>query len=466
MPWLLLGAAAGLAAGIDPISYAELLNLKENSLINESAYGSWTAPHGGAVYCAAPITVEGSDGTGRVDLFAVGYDCCGGSDEIEPPAYLNSTLNATDNSTVTTYHSGTAPEKYFSCAPQIQDRVAAPEAPNGDAVPAGFVGLAIPRKEKELFLKAAKRSPAWWINRTDWSPDPLVIYVVKDAVVHCSKTNMSVCGESRNKDECPEPVAAAIDLTCPGQAACYRSFDGASGQYQHACAPRTFRNRFIPDESKEPAEAWWEEWRHGRGNANHPNAPGAPLRGYQEQSLSDWPGDWTHRHHPDIRAVTAAGAGLGVAASGAATVVGALPAVAGLGAAGSVGGAAAGVGTWQALNPHSHYDPNNPGSKWATPEDRMWRAQISEAPEWSSPGADPKWRRPSGEMWQPDGPHVSSSKPPEDYINAQPRVLHHASEPKRVVHHASNPPSAAVTPTLRGPKGEVWAPKKLRGSFV
>lgn len=304
MPWLLLGAAAGLAAGIDPISYAELLNLKENSLINESAYGSWTAPHGGAVYCAAPITVEGSDGTGRVDLFAVGYDCCGGSDEIEPPAYLNSTLNATDNSTVTTYHSGTAPEKYFSCAPQIQDRVAAPEAPNGDAVPAGFVGLAIPRKEKELFLKAAKRSPAWWINRTDWSPDPLVIYVVKDAVVHCSKTNMSVCGESRNKDECPEPVAAAIDLTCPGQAACYRSFDGASGQYQHACAPRTFRNRFIPDESKEPAEAWWEEWRHGRGNANHPNAPGAPLRGYQEQSLSDWPGDWTHRHHPDIRAVT------------------------------------------------------------------------------------------------------------------------------------------------------------------
>jgi hypothetical protein len=241
MPWLLLGAAAGLAAGIDPISYAELLNLKENSLINESAYGSWTAPHGGAVYCAAPITVEGSDGTGRVDLFAVGYDCCGGSDEIEPPAYLNSTLNATDNSTVTTYHSGTAPEKYFSCAPQIQDRVAAPEAPNGDAVPAGFVGLAIPRKEKELFLKAAKRSPAWWINRTDWSPDPLVIYVVKDAVVHCSKTNMSVCGESRNKDECPEPVAAAIDLTCPGQAACYRSFDGAAGQYQHACAPRTFR---------------------------------------------------------------------------------------------------------------------------------------------------------------------------------------------------------------------------------
>ena len=82
--------------------YAELLNLKENSLINESAYGSWTAPHGGAVYCAAPITVEGSDGTGRVDLFAVGYDCCGGSDEIVPPAYLNSTRNATDNSTVTT----------------------------------------------------------------------------------------------------------------------------------------------------------------------------------------------------------------------------------------------------------------------------------------------------------------------------------------------------------------------------
>jgi hypothetical protein len=124
MPWLLFGVAAALAAGVDPISYAELLHLKEDSLINESAYGYWTAPNGGPTYCAAPVTVNGSNGTGRVDIFAVGYDCCGASEEVVPPAYLNSTLNETDNTTVTTYHSGTAPKKFFSCAPQIQDRVA------------------------------------------------------------------------------------------------------------------------------------------------------------------------------------------------------------------------------------------------------------------------------------------------------------------------------------------------------
>merc|ERR1719375_2406845 len=145
----------------------------------------------------------------------------------------------------------------------------------------------------------------------------------------------------------------------------------------------------------------------------------------------------------------AVGGALGVAAgvapalAGAAGVVGSLPAVAGLSAAGSVGGAGAGAAAWEAYNPQSHYDHGVAHSKWATPEGRMWRRQIAEAPEWSSPGASPKWRRPSGDMWQADEPHLSSSKPPEDYINTQPRVLQDARP-------------ATVTPTLRGPHGEVW----------
>jgi len=332
---LALSPAAVLAAAIEPIAYAELLEFQEDSDFMWANFSSWTAPHGGSTYCAAPIAMAGEE---RIDVYAVGYDCCADGE--------------------------------FACFRDTKVYKADPGAQVADAERDVRVGLKVDRHERQFFLKAAKKSSVYWKGgRQEWTPPPLVVYLVPQTINHCSTEELSVCGDGRNKDSCPPPVKMAYDLGCPKLEKCYRQWNQNMELYHHVCIPRPFRERFIPSDEDSPD--WWDKFKDKAG-PNHPNRPGS------KESNGRRSGAWPPASRDDVYA-----------------------------------------------------RDEGPGGKWQSPEEGKW-TEVAEAPEWSAPGASPKWRRPSGEMWEGSGQGATALLRGKRRPHAQHAAVHGAPDSRPI----------------------------------
>lgn len=221
----------------EPITYAEILTFQDDSNLNVTEFGSWQAPHGGLLYCAAPVQKPGSE---RRDVWSVGLNCCA--------------------------------DGAFTCF----DSDVYQAAPNQDAATrpdnTKKIGLKVDRIERENFLKAARKSPVWWQGRRDWSPDPVVVYLVPSAVQHCAQTELPECGPGRNRDSCPPPIDKAFNLACPGLAKCYRNWDPKLDTFHHSCVTRPFKSRYLAEDPND-APAWWKPFKSS--NSDHPAGPDA-----------------------------------------------------------------------------------------------------------------------------------------------------------------------------------------------
>merc|ERR1719456_339994 len=233
LSWLLTLARA---VRDEPISYAELLTFKEDSVFHWENFSSWTAPSGGTTYCAAPVSVPGGNGSApRIDVYAVGYDCCGGPGGFE--CYRDTTVHE-------------AAPRVRTVDTATGDIAGDHGEDAGEAARLPRLGLEVDFKERKFFQRAVEKSPVYWQGgRQKWSPKPIMVYVVPQAVNHCAKEELAVCGEGRNVDSCPPPVAQAFDLDCPRMEQCFRSWNQDMGMFHHVCIPRSFRDRFIANDA-------------------------------------------------------------------------------------------------------------------------------------------------------------------------------------------------------------------------
>lgn len=237
-----------VALAIDPVRYAELLNFEEDSVVDRGDVGRWTK--NGVAYCASPLTSASSNST-RANVWAVGTDCCG--------------TNA-------------APQN-FSCFAQE----AFVASPGGQGVPTAPIGLKVPHRLQEKFLKAASRSPVWWQGRQEFSPPPLLVYAVGRTSNRCAVEALDVCetpsgngtnatSTPRNIDACPLPITRAFDLRCPRLAQCFRNWDGE--EFSHSCIERPREARYLAD-SELGVPDWWDTFTEK--HPGHPAAgPGSP----------------------------------------------------------------------------------------------------------------------------------------------------------------------------------------------
>jgi len=238
---LLFGNRSDAAAAPTEAQYAELLTFEPEAQVSQlfqdkPSFGFSRADEYSTTYCAAPLALPGA---AEFNVWAVGMDCCNDG-------------------------------RGFTCFEETQVTPVAPHqpAPAEDAALTpgdGRVGLKVAHVDREPYLRAAKRSAAWWHGRTDESPAPLLVYLVSRTVNRCATTPLVVCGDAKTPESCPPPIAEAFDLACPGIEKCYRSWSAGSSTYKHACVPRPFDRRYIADEN---TTDWWDTYREA-----HPNHP-------------------------------------------------------------------------------------------------------------------------------------------------------------------------------------------------
>lgn len=237
---LLLGNRSDVASPTEA-RYAELLTFEPQAQVTQlfqdkPSFGFSREDEYSSTYCAAPLALPGA---AEFNVWAVGMDCCNDG-------------------------------RGFTCFEETQVTNVAPHQPatpeDAALTPGdGRVGLKVAQHDREPYLRAAKRSAAWWHGRTDDSRAPLFVYLVSRTVNRCATHPLVVCGDGKTPESCPPPIAEAFDLDCPDLARCYRSWSPGASTYKHACVPRPFDRRYIADEN---TTDWWDTFRE-----EHPHHP-------------------------------------------------------------------------------------------------------------------------------------------------------------------------------------------------